>query len=132
MSDNKHELGYSLSTSKPFADVVATLEDKVAEHKFRVLAVHDVQKTLAEKGLTRGPLKIIEVCNAVFAHEALQKDVDVAMFMPCRFTVHTDGARTYITLARPTMIAQMMPGIGLEPLATEVETTLKKVMEEAV
>lgn len=132
MSDTKMELDYTLISKKPFSQLVADLEDKVAEHKFRVLAVHDVQKTLAEKGLQREPLKIIEVCNAVFAHEALQKSVDVAMFMPCRYTVHTEGQQTIVTLARPSMIAMMMPRIGLEPLANEVETTLKKIMEEAV
>ncbi|MCB2230402.1 DUF302 domain-containing protein [bacterium] len=132
MSDTKMELAYTLTSKKPFSQLVADLEDKVAEHKFRVLAVHDVQKTLAEKGLQREPLKIIEVCNAAFAHEALQKSVDVAMFMPCRYTVHTEGQKTIVTLARPNMIAMMMPGIGLEPLANEVETTLKKIMEEAV
>jgi uncharacterized protein (DUF302 family) len=132
MPEQKQQLGLTVTSSAPFADVVTALEEKVGKHAFRVLVVHDVQKTLSEKGLARGPLKIIEVCNAVFAHEALQKDIDVAMFMPCRYTVYTEGLRTCVTLARPTMIARMMPGIGLESLANEVEATLKRIMDEAV
>ena len=128
-----HEkLAFKLESDKPFDEVVANLEKQTAKHKFRVLAVHDVQKTLAEKGLQRGPLKIVEVCNGVFAHEATQKDIAVAMFMPCRFTVHTDKNKTIVTLARPTMIAEMLPDAGLDELAARVENTLKDVMKAAV
>ena len=126
------DLGYRLQTAKPFDKVVADIERLVPEHKFRVLGIHDVQATLKEKGFERAPLKIIEVCSAGFANEALSKSVDVAMFMPCKYTVYTDGDQTHVTLVRPSMISQMMPGIGLEALAEQVETTLKTIMEAAI
>ena len=125
-------LAYTLTTTKPFDEVVTALERLVPEHQFRVLHVHDVQGTLAEKGLQRAPLKIIEVCNAGFAHQALQKAMQVALFMPCRFTVHTNGTTTIVNLARPTMISQMLPDSGLDALAADVEATLKKVMQAAL
>ena len=128
-----HEkLAFKLESNKPFDEVVTDLEKQTAEHKFRVLAVHDVQGTLAEKGLQRGPLKIVEVCNAVFAHEATGKEIAAAMFMPCRFTVHTDKNKTIVTLARPAMIAELLPGAGLDELAARVEDTLKDVMKAAI
>jgi uncharacterized protein (DUF302 family) len=123
---------YTLRSDKPAESVVAAIEKLTAENGFRVLHIHDVQATLAEKGLQREPLKIIEVCNAKFAHEALQKNMDVALFMPCRFTVYTVDGRTRVSLGRPSMISQMMPGAGLEKLANEVEATLTKVMTAAV
>jgi len=128
--DNK--LVYTLTTDRPFDTVIETIEKLVPEHKFRVLAKHDVRATLAEKGLQRGPLNIIEVCNASFAHEALKKDELVSLFMPCRITVYVKGDKTVVNLARPSMIAEMMPGAGLEKLAGEVEITLKKIVEDAV
>ncbi|MBU0983051.1 MAG: DUF302 domain-containing protein [candidate division Zixibacteria bacterium] len=126
------EMAHILTSDKDFATVVANLEKQTAEHKFRVLAVHDVQKTLAEKGLERGPLKIIELCNAVFAHEALKKDVNVSLFMPCRYAVYTEGDRTVVKLARPSMIAEMLPQAGLVDLAGGVEKTLIDIMEASV
>lgn len=126
------QLAYTLTSDKPFGDVVANIEKHAPEHQFRVLHVHDVQATLAEKGLTRDSLKIIEVCNSGFAHTALQKDIQVALFMPCKFTVYTSGRQTVVSLGRPTMISQMMPAAGLEELAAQVERTLIKVMEESV
>jgi uncharacterized protein (DUF302 family) len=126
------KLALQMKSDKGFDEVVANLEKQTAEHKFRVLHIHDVQATLAEKGLERGPLKIVEVCNAGFAHKALAMNVGVALFMPCRFTVHTESNQTVVTLARPSMIADMMPGAGLDELATDVEETLKKVMAASI
>ena len=123
---------YTLESDKPFEVVAAAIEENTASNQFRVLAVHDVQATLAEKGFERGPLKIIEVCNAKFAHQALQKKAEVALFMPCRFAVYTESEKTIVKLARPAMIAEMMPDAGLNDLAGEVETTLKKVMQESI
>ena len=123
---------YTITTDQEFGAVVANLEKHAPEHQFRVLYVHDVQATLAEKGMKREPLKIIEVCNSGFAYSALQKDMKVALFMPCRFTVYTQGKQTIVSLARPSVISQMLPQSGLESLAAEVESTLVKVMKESV
>jgi uncharacterized protein (DUF302 family) len=126
------EFAYTLESNKPFEQVVAAIEANTPKHQFRVLAVHDVQATLAEKGLQRGPLKVIEICNAKFAHLALQKSAEVAVFLPCRFAVYTEGGKTILKLGRPAMIAEIMPGVGLEEVATGVETTLKQIMHESV
>lgn len=123
---------YRLESDKPFDTVVDNLQKQTAEHKFRVLHIHDVQATLAEKGFHRDPIKIIEICNAGFAHEALGKDMNVALFMPCRFAVYPEGGRTVVTLGRPTMIAQVMPQAGLNDLAAGVEKILISVMEKSV
>ncbi len=129
MSD---ELAIRLKSKKSFEEVAQALQEKSAENQFRVLAVHDVQATLAEKGFERDPLTIIEVCNSGFAHEALKKDIDASMFMPCKFTVYRQDESTVVTLARPMMISKMLPNSGLESLASEVEERLKKIMQEVV
>lgn len=126
------EIAHTLVTGKPFEQVVSALEANTPKHQFRVLAVHDVQATLAEKGLQREPLKIVEICNARFAHQALQKNAEVALFMPCKFAVYTEGGKTVVKLGRPTMIAEVMPESGLEELAAGIEATLKQIMQESV
>ena len=126
------EFAYTLESNKSFEQVVAAVEANTPKHQFRVLAVHDVQATLAEKGLQRGPLKVIEICNAKFAHQALQKSAEVAVFLPCRFAVYTEGGKTILKLGRPAMIAEIMPEAGLEEVATGVEATLKQIMHESI
>ncbi|MFZ5979343.1 MAG: DUF302 domain-containing protein [Candidatus Zixiibacteriota bacterium] len=128
----ENKLAYTLISDKPFKTVVENIEKQAADHKFRVLARHDVQATLAEKGFERGPLYIIEVCNAGFAHKALQYEELISLFMPCRYSVFTRDNKTVVNLARPSLMTEMMPVEGLAELAGEVEKSLKSIMEKAV
>jgi uncharacterized protein (DUF302 family) len=128
----KEGFSYTLESKKPFDEVVANLERNVPRHQFRVLAVHDVKATLAEKGINRAPLKIIEICNARFASEALSKQAEVALFMPCKYAVFGEPDKTVVKLARPSMISEMMPESGLVELAGSVEATMIEIMKESV
>ena len=124
------DMGYTLESSKSFEEISSGLESAIPENGFRVLAIHDVQETLKEKGLRIESMRIIELCNAKFAHTALGKDVNVSLFMPCKIVVRSEGEKTIMTLARPTMISQMLPDAGLEELAHGVEDVMKRIMDE--
>lgn len=126
------QYAYTMYSNKSFDQVVKDLEKAAVKHQFRVLYTHDVQATLADKGFKREPLKIVEVCNARFAHEALEKTNDVALFMPCRYAVYMEGPRTVVSLARPSVIGEMIRDADLQDMATSVETTLKEIMHEVL
>ncbi len=127
-----NNIALTATANKSFTDVVAAFERLVPENQFRILHTHDVQATLAEKGFQRGPLKIIEVCNAGFAHKALQINIDVALFMPCRYTVYEQNGKTTVSLGLPTMISQMLPETEFRALAEDVESKLTAIMKEAI
>ncbi len=129
---NRNQISYELTTTKSFDKVVANLERLSPEQNFRVLHVHDVKATLAEKGFERGPLKIIEICNAGFADKALAVDVAVALFMPCKFVVYESENKTHVSLGRPTIISQLLDSPGLAELAADVEARLKKILQAAI
>ncbi len=125
------DIEYQVDSARSFADVVADIEKLTAEKQFRVLHIHDVQATLAEKGFKREPLKIIEICNAKFAHEALQKDMRVSIFLPCKINVFTENGKTKIKAMRPAAISQFMPQSGLEKLAGEVDAIVTDIVDRA-
>ncbi len=122
---------YTAESSKPFDAVVQALEKKSAEHGFSVLHTHDVAATLNGKGFAREPLKIVEICNARYAHEALKRNVDVAVMLPCPISVYTQGGKTFLSTMLPSVLADFYPGCGLEPLAGEVEKAVLQIIEEA-
>ncbi len=122
--------GYTVESDKSIDDVSTLLEKITPEHNFRILAVHDVRETLAEKGFEISPLKIYEVCNAGFAYNVLSKDINAAMFMPCKIVLRQEDNKTVITLVRPSMISQMLPDSGLENLAGGVEKQLKELIDK--
>ena len=123
------ELAYTIESDKSFDEASASLEKITPEFNFRILAIHNVKETLAEKGFEIKPLKIYEICNAGFAHKALSKDINVAMFMPCKIILRQEENKTIITLVRPSMISKMLPDSGLEELAGNVEKQLKELIE---
>jgi len=122
---------YTVTTEKDFPAAVEAVQEKCREKGFRILHVHDVQATLAEKGFTREPLNIIEICNARYAHQALAADVLVGLLMPCKINVYTLDGQTYISAILPGILSQMLPGAGLEELAREVEGIVRSIVDEA-
>ena len=121
----------TISTNKSFDDAVAAVEKKTAEKGFRVLYTHDVAATLAEKGFAREPLKIIEVCNAKYASQVLDKDVKLALMLPCPISVYVQDGKTHISTLLPTSIVEFFPKAGIEKIAAEVEKAVLGIIEEA-
>lgn len=122
---------YTVQTTKPFGVAVDSVESATAAKGFRVLHVHDVQATLAEKDFHREPFKIIEVCNARYASQALGAEVNVGLMLPCRITVYEQGGQVFISALRPTVLERFFPGKGLERLAAEVDEIITSVVDEA-
>jgi uncharacterized protein (DUF302 family) len=100
---------YTVTTNKSFAEAVQAVEQKTAEMGFRVLHTHDVAATLAEKGFPREPLKIVEVCNAKYASQVLDKDVKASLMLPCPISVYVQAGETHISTLLPTSIAHFFP-----------------------
>jgi uncharacterized protein (DUF302 family) len=121
----------TVTTPKSFDDAVRAVEEKSAEKGFRVLHTHDVAATLAEKGFPREPLKIVEVCNAKFASQVLNRDVKIALMMPCPISVYVERGQTKISTILPSSMAQFFPRAGIEGVAAEVERVVLQIIEEA-
>lgn len=122
---------YRVESKKSFPEAVTAVETRTAEKGFRVLHVHDVQATLAEKGFQREPLKIVEVCNSTYAHQVLAKDMKVGLFLPCKINVFTEGGRTFLSALRPAAMPQFFPDSGIEGIAQEVDKVITSIVDEA-
>lgn len=122
---------YSVVTSKTFDEAVKAVEENTAAKGFRVLHTHDVAATLAEKGFTREPLKIVEVCNAKFAHEVLQKDITAALMLPCPILIYQKDGKTHISTMLPSLMGQFFPGKGIEPVAAQVQKAVVSIVDES-
>lgn len=128
----ENNITYVKNSANSFDDTVTTLENNVAENMFRVLYTHNVTATLAEKDFTINPLKIIEVCNAGFAYNALGIDPSVALFMPCKYIVAENDGTVSVTLFLPSVISDFIQNDKLNELALEVENKLKHIMDISV
>jgi uncharacterized protein (DUF302 family) len=121
----------TIESSKTFDDTMNAIERKASEKGFRVLHTHDVAVTLAEEGFRRGPLKIIEICNARHANAALEKEVEFSLILPCLISVYEQQGKTFVSALLPSRITAFFPGARMESIASEVEETVLAIIKEA-
>jgi uncharacterized protein (DUF302 family) len=125
------QIEYTVESRKPFDEAVKAVQEKSLAKGFGVLHTHDVAATLATKGFKREPLKIVEICNARHAHEALEKDIHLALMLPCPIAVYTDRGKTFISTFRPSAMPRFFPDAGVEEVAAEVEKAVLEIVNEA-
>ena len=125
------EFDYTITTQKDFDSAVEVVQEETAKVGFRVLYVHDVQKTLAEKEFKIEPMKIIEFCNAKSAYTVLQADVKIGLCLPCKILVYTKDGQTFIAGMRPIILPQFFPHAQLGALPEEIDALIKNVIDKA-
>ena len=124
-------LAYTVSTAKSLGDAISAVEQSAAAHGFRVLHVHDMAATLAEKGFPREPIKIVEICNARYAAKVLEKDITAALMLPCPIAVYEQQGQVRISTMLPSVMADLFPGKSLEFVAEQVEFAIVSIVNES-
>lgn len=125
------EFDYTITTTKTFDEAVEDVQDHIAERGMRVLYIHDIQKSLAEKGYARDPFKIIEFCNAKYANEFLNADIKIGLCMPCKINVYVDGGQTFISGMRPIVLSHFFPNADLGDALQEIDQTIQNIIQDA-
>lgn len=124
---------YVVETGKPVESALEDLKESVARHRFGVLNVLDLKKTLAGKGHPiDNACYILDVCNPAQAEKVLNDDMAMTVALPCRLTVYEDGGNTWFGMMRITeLVGGLSDAPALHEVAQEVEETLKAILEEA-
>ena len=122
---------YTVETEKSVEEAVAALQAAAEAHGFRVLFIHDVQETLAAKGFAREPLRILEVCNAKYAYQVLEADIDLALMLPCAISVYEREGKRFLSTMRPTAMSALFPHADIATVAQAVEDAILAMIEEA-
>lgn len=113
-------------------EATGRIEARAAEKGFRVLHTHNVSQTLREKGFESPEYRIVEVCNAKYASQAIAADPQVGLWMPCPIAIYDHKGKTHVVTARTTLIPGFFPGAGLEAFAADVERILAEIIDSAL
>ncbi|KKP27663.1 MAG: hypothetical protein UR15_C0034G0008 [Parcubacteria group bacterium GW2011_GWA2_31_28] len=125
------DFDYTVTTERSFEDAVAMVEQETKKAGFRVLYIHDVTKTLAEKKFQMEPFKIIEICNAKNAYNALRADIKIGLCLPCKINVYQKDGETYISGMRPIVLPQFFPKADLGNLPAEVDKIIRDIIDRS-
>ncbi|MDO8580336.1 MAG: DUF302 domain-containing protein [Candidatus Omnitrophota bacterium] len=125
------EFDYTITTTKTFEEAVQSVQDEIAKSGMRVLYVHDVQKTLGEKGFEREQFKIIEFCNAKFANEFLNEDIKIGLCLPCKINVYNKDDQTFVSGMRPIVLSHFFPQADLGERPKEIDQIIRSIIDHA-
>ena len=116
----------------PVAVATEKIEKEAAAHGMRVLTAHDVSATLREKGFESPEYRIVEVCNAKYAHQAIAVDPMVGLWMPCPIAIYEQNGKTKVTTVKTTLLADFFPNVEIAPLAAEIQGLIVEIIEAAL
>src|SRR3989338_4697580 len=125
------EFAYTTITTKTFDRATQSIQDEIAKAGMRVLYVHDVQKTLVEKGFAREPFKIVEFCNAKLANDFLNIDIKIGLCIPCKINVYTKDGQTFISGMRPIILSQLFPQADFGEKPKEIDQIIQNIINDA-
>lgn len=104
--------------------------EELKKEGFGILTRIDVKETLKEKiGADFRKYVILGACNPHFAHQALQMEGKLGVFLPCSVVVeeHEDGS-VEVSVADPVIMMAPVSNPGLENLAAEVRDRVKRAI----
>jgi uncharacterized protein (DUF302 family) len=123
---------YTKSSNRTPEQIELRLYEAAQRHKFGVLHVHDLEKTLQSKGIELGTqCRIYDVCNPQAAVKALHTEMKASAVLPCRISVFGQGAGSMIATVYPTDLLKATGISGVDELGREIEREIIAMIEEA-
>lgn len=123
---------FEIQSEKTLDQVSQDLEKAVTNHKFGVMAVHNLKDTMQKKGVEFDrECRIFEVCNPQQAKRVLEKNMKISTALPCRISVFTEGGKVKLATLKPTALISQFNVPDLQSVAKEVEDILIRIMREA-
>ena len=114
-----------------FEDAIARVTEELKKEGFGVLTEVDVQAKLKKKlDADFRPYRILGACNPPLAHQALQAESHIGLMLPCNVIVQDAGnGRIDVAAIDPLVAMARVDNSGLEPVAVEAQSKLKRVIE---
>lgn len=113
-----------------FEEADQRVREELQKEGFGVLTEIDVKATMRKKLDVDFPkYEILGACNPPIAHEALQKEADLGLLLPCNVVVRSlEDGRTMVEALDPVMQLSVADNPELPALAEEVKARMERVI----
>ena len=123
--------GYVRVVPLSFSDAVSKAEAALKEQGFGVLCQIDIQSKLKEKlGVEFPSYERLGACNPPLAHHALQQEINLGLLLPCNVIVYEQGNEVRVGAVDAAKMLSVVGKPSMEPLATEVNTKLRRAIDD--
>ncbi len=114
-----------------FADAIERVTAELKKEGFGVLTEIDVKGVLKKKlGLERRAYRILGACNPELAHQAIDKEPDIGILLPCNVVVREEeDGRITVAFMEPGTVLGVTGREDLAPLGEEAGSRLRRVQQ---
>lgn len=118
------------TTKLHFDEAVAQMEIALKKEGFGVLCQIDIQAKLKEKlGVDFPRYVILGACNPPLAQQALQKDMNLGLLLPCNAVVYEDGRQVHVGAVDAARMLSVANRPEMEGLARQVNEKLRRALD---
>lgn len=123
--------GFGKQVALEFDDAIDAVTRELQKEGFGVLSDIDVAAKMKEKlDKDMPPYRILGACNPPLAYKAISAVEDIGLLLPCNVLVREDAAGdVHVDFMDPASVLSLVDDPGIAPLAEEVQSKLKKVMD---
>jgi len=122
--------GFKRSVGLPYAEAVERARAALQQEGFGVLCEIDIKDKLREKlGVDFRNYVILGACNPTLAHEALQREIDIGLLLPCNVIVYEDNRGTVVSAVDAAKLLSLIGNSELAAIAAQVNEKLQRVIE---
>lgn len=131
MSPETFGYGLKKTVALPVDEADARVRELLQEEGFGVLTEIDVSATLKKKiGADFRPYRILGACNPTLAHEALSRETDIGLLLPCNLIVYqgSNPEESVVGVLDPEVQLSVTGRDDISPLAKEVRSRMERVL----
>ena len=122
--------GFGKTVDMEFDAAIEKVTADLQDEGFGVLSDIDVAATMKKKlDLDMPHYRILGACNPALAHQAIEAVPDIGLLLPCNVLVREDDeGAVSVSFMDPQSVLSLVDHPGVEPLAAEVKSKLKRVL----
>jgi uncharacterized protein (DUF302 family) len=130
LSTKTTDYGDVRTTKLQFNEAIAQLEAALKKEGFGVLCQIDIQAKLKEKlGVDFTRYVILGACNPPLALQALQKDMNLGLLLPCNAVVYEEGGQVRVGVVDALKMLAVANQPEMEGLARQVNEKLQRALD---
>jgi uncharacterized protein (DUF302 family) len=131
MSPETFGYGLKKTVALPIDQADARVRELLQEEGFGVLTEIDVSATLKKKiDVDFRPYRILGACNPTLAHEALSRETDIGLLLPCNLVVYqgSNPEESVVGVLDPEVQLSVTGRDDISPMAKEVRSRMERVL----
>lgn len=121
--------GFSKILDGSFENVVQRTREVLKDNGFGIITEIDVKQTMKEKlSLEYPKFVILGACNPQLAHQALEIDPAIGLFMPCNVMVRQLAEKVEVSAVDPGTMVTAVGNDKLTPVTNKAQEVLKRTI----